>query len=187
MLWPRAIPVSVFYLVQSTSLDAFLWSSFMLGKEGIVLATERKVSTILIDETDTPSKISMIAPGLGVVYSGMGPDARVLVSKARKSAQGYWQIHKEWPTALQLVKELAAIMQEYTQSGYLRCFAVVSCVAGMSFRGVRPFGVSLLVAGFEANGLPGLYQVDPSGSYWAWKASAIGKNMVSAKSFLEKR
>lgn len=53
--------------------------------------------------------------------------------------------------------------------------------------GVRPFGVSLLVAGFEADGRPGLYQVDPSGSYWAWKASAIGKNMISAKSFLEKR
>ena len=61
----------------------------------------------------------MIAPGLGLVYSGIGPDARVLVSKARKSAQSYWQIHKEWPTALQIVKDLAGIMQEYTQSGYL--------------------------------------------------------------------
>jgi 20S proteasome subunit alpha 2 len=30
-------------------------------------------------------------------------------------------------------------------------------------------------------------QVDPSGSYFAWKASAIGKNMVNAKTFLEKR
>lgn len=29
--------------------------------------------------------------------------------------------------------------------------------------------------------------MDPSGSYFAWKASAIGKNMVNAKSFLEKR
>jgi 20S proteasome subunit alpha 2 len=30
-------------------------------------------------------------------------------------------------------------------------------------------------------------QVDPSGSYWPWKACAIGKNMVNAKTFLEKR
>jgi 20S proteasome alpha/beta subunit len=29
--------------------------------------------------------------------------------------------------------------------------------------------------------------VDPSGSYFAWKASAIGKNMANAKTFLEKR
>lgn len=51
---------------------------------------------------------------------------------------------------------------------------------------MRPFGVSLLVAGCDENG-PQLYQVDPSGSYFAWKASAIGKNMANAKTFLEKR
>lgn len=56
-----------------------------------------------------------------------------------------------------------------------------------SHRGVRPFGVSLLVAGWDISSGPTLYQVDPSGSYWAWKASAIGKNMVNAKTFLEKR
>jgi 20S proteasome alpha/beta subunit len=53
--------------------------------------------------------------------------------------------------------------------------------------GVRPYGVSLLVAGFDANRGATLYQVDPSGSFWAWKASAIGKNMTNAKTFLEKR
>ena len=44
--------------------------------------------------------------------------------------------------------------------------------------GVRPFGVSLMMAGYDDNG-PQLYQIDPSGTYFAWKASAIGKNMVS--------
>jgi 20S proteasome alpha/beta subunit len=61
-------------------------------------------------------------------------------------------------------------MQEYTQSG-----------------GVRPFGVSLLVAGLDGDGTPALYQVDPSGAYFGWKATAIGKSYVSAKNFLEKR
>jgi len=42
---------------------------------------------------------------------------------------------------------------------------------------VRPFGVSLMMAGYDDNG-PQLYQIDPSGTYFAWKASAIGKNMV---------
>ncbi len=51
---------------------------------------------------------------------------------------------------------------------------------------MRPFGVSLLMAGYDDNG-PQLYQIDPSGSYFAWKASAIGKNMTNAKTFLEKR
>lgn len=53
--------------------------------------------------------------------------------------------------------------------------------------GVRPFGVSLLVIGYDDVNGPSLYQVDPSGSYFAWKASAIGKNMINAKTFLEKR
>ena len=36
-------------------------------------------------------------------------------------------------------------------------------------------------------GGPSLYQVDPSGSYFPWKATAIGKSAQSAKTFLEKR
>lgn len=56
-----------------------------------------------------------------------------------------------------------------------------------SYSGVRPFGVSLLVAGYDEEAGPMLYQVDPSGSYFAWKATAIGKNMINAKTFLEKR
>jgi 20S proteasome subunit alpha 2 len=32
-----------------------------------------------------------------------------------------------------------------------------------------------------------LYQVDPSGAAFGWKASAIGKNYINAKSFLERR
>ena len=58
----------------------------------------------------------------------------------------------------QLVKSTASVMQEYTQSG-----------------GVRPFGVSLLVAGMDGDGVPRLFQVDPSGAYFGWKATAIGK------------
>eukprot|EP00970_Alexandrium_tamarense_P020785 scaffold15676_cov172-Alexandrium_tamarense.AAC.1 len=61
-------------------------------------------------------------------------------------------------------------MQEYTQSG-----------------GVRPFGVSLLMAGMDGDGTRRLFQVDPSGAYFGWKATAIGKNYVNAKNFLEKR
>jgi 20S proteasome subunit alpha 2 len=110
-----------------------------------------------------------LAANAGVTYAGMGPDFRVLYRKGRKAAQKYFlQYHDPIPVS-QLVRETAAIMQEFTQSG-----------------GVRPFGVSLLVAGYDDDG-PQLYQVDPSGSYWAWKASAIGKNSVNAKTFLEKR
>lgn len=143
-----------------------------------------------------------------MVYAGMGPDYRVLVDRARKvSHTGYKRIYNEYPPTRILVQDVARVMQEATQSG-----------------GVRPYGVSLLVAGWDdgvlpeqekeaaaeemegvekdgegekkkasgktggiLKGGPSLYQVDPSGSYFPWKATAIGKSATSAKTFLEKR
>lgn len=142
-----------------------------------------------------------------MVYSGMGPDYRVLVDRARKvSHTGYKRIYNEYPPTRILVQDVARVMQEATQSG-----------------GVRPYGVSLLIAGWDEGVLPEeeqtgmtggagaggdeegaktklsgktggilkggpmLYQVDPSGSYFPWKATAIGKSATTAKTFLEKR
>eukprot|EP00123_Amoebidium_parasiticum_P019531 comp26384_c0_seq1/m.47102 comp26384_c0_seq1/g.47102 ORF comp26384_c0_seq1/g.47102 comp26384_c0_seq1/m.47102 type:complete len:235 (-) comp26384_c0_seq1:32-736(-) len=135
---------------------------------GVVLATEKKMPTLLIDEASLV-KVSKVTDHIGMVYSGMGPDARVLLRKARKLAQQYYRVYMDPIPVSQCVREVAGVMQDYTQSG-----------------GVRPFGVSLLLAGYEG-GQPKLYQVDPSGSYFAWKASAIGKNFINAKTFLEKR
>lgn len=55
-----------------------------------------------------------------------------------------------------------------------------------NFSGVRPFGVSLLICGFD-NDRPYLFQCDPSGAYFAWKATAMGKNSTNGRTFLEKR
>lgn len=138
------------------------------ARNGVVVATEKKLPP-LMDETSL-ERVSHITSTIGMVYSGMGPDARLLLRKARKQAQVYQRFYKEPIPVLALVKEVASIMQDYTQSG-----------------GVRPFGVSLLIAGIEEDGSPQLYQVDPLGSYFGWKASAIGKNMINARTFLEKR
>ncbi|KAG7106929.1 Dicer-like protein 2 like [Verticillium longisporum] len=168
-----------------------------LATNGIVLATEKKSSSPLADPSSL-SKISLVTPNIGMVYSGMGPDYRVLVDKARKvSHTGYKRIYNEYPPTRILVQDVAKVMQEATQSG-----------------GVRPYGVSLLIAGWDEGilpedeekeaaegeekkpsgktggilkGGPMLYQVDPSGSYFPWKATAIGKSATSAKTFLEKR
>jgi 20S proteasome subunit alpha 2 len=93
-----------------------------------------------------------------------------IVQRARKASQVYLTQYGEVQPVSQLVKQIAGTMQEYTQRG-----------------GVRPFGISLLVGGVDGDGTPGLFQVDPSGAYFSWKATAIGKNYVNAKNFLEKR
>uniref|UniRef100_A0A915I0W9 Proteasome subunit alpha type 2 n=1 Tax=Romanomermis culicivorax TaxID=13658 RepID=A0A915I0W9_ROMCU len=95
---------------------------------------------------------------------------RVLVDNARKKAVSYELQYGEESSPKELVNELATVMQEYTQSG-----------------GVRPFGVSLLVGGWDRENGPILYQVDPSGARFTWKATALGKNYVNSRTFLEKR
>jgi 20S proteasome subunit alpha 2 len=62
-------------------------------------------------------KVAVICPNIGIVYSGMGPDFRILVAKARKSAQAYWKIYGEYPPTRVLTQELATVMQQATQSG----------------------------------------------------------------------
>jgi 20S proteasome subunit alpha 2 len=138
------------------------------AKDGVVLAAENKVKSILYEEQSV-HKVEKIDDHIGMVYSGMGPDFRVLVKQARKIAQEYRLIYGEPIPTTQLVQKVAAVVQEYTQSG-----------------GVRPFGVSLLIAGWDES-RPYLFQCDPSGAYFAWKATALGKNFVNGRTFLEKR
>ena len=88
----------------------------MTATNGVVIATEKKTPTFLVEQ-DSVLKIVPICQSMGFVYSGMGPDARVLVDKARKLVQEYKRIYMEEPSVATLVKEVAAVMQEYTQSG----------------------------------------------------------------------
>lgn len=137
---------------------------------GVVLATEKKQKTTLHDDRSI-NKIESVGKNVGMVYSGMGPDYRLIVKYARKLTQQYVMMYDDEIPTVQMVRRVADVMQEYTQSG-----------------GVRPFGVSLLIAGWDADeGSPYLYQCDPSGAYFAWKATAIGKNHINGKTFLEKR
>ena len=51
--------------------------------------------------------------------------------------------------------------------------------------GLRPFGVSLLYAGWDPHYEFQLYHSDPSGNYSGWKATCIGANNGTAQSLLK--
>ncbi|XP_035658153.1 proteasome subunit alpha type-2-like [Branchiostoma floridae] len=147
-------------------LDGF----FPTASNGVVLATEKKQKSVLYDEHSV-HKVEMITKNVTKIYSDLTPAylPRLLVRHARRIAQNYFLTYQEQIPTTQLVQKVAYVMQEYTQSG-----------------GVRPFGVSLLVAGWDED-RPYLFQCDPSGAYFAWKATAMGKNFINGKTFLEKR
>ncbi|KAF5337719.1 hypothetical protein D9611_014517 [Ephemerocybe angulata] len=75
------------------------------ASNGIVIAAEKKTSSILIDDS-VIDRVAVICPNIGIVYSGMGPDFRVLVTKARKSAQAYWKIYGTYPRHESLHRKL---------------------------------------------------------------------------------
>lgn len=137
------------------------------AKNGVVIATE-KSSTILVDE-DSYHKVQNISDTIGCTYAGIGPDFYSVIKKARKDCLKYEQIYRDKISVYLLAKNLAELMQEYTQAG-----------------GRRPFGVSMLLAGIDHDG-PRLYQVEPSGAFHSYKATALGKNSPNAENFLEKR
>lgn len=64
---------------------------------------------------------------------------------------------------------IASLKQKYTQSN-----------------GRRPFGISCLIGGFDYDGVPHLYQTEPSGIYYEWKANATGRSAKTVREFLEK-
>jgi 20S proteasome subunit alpha 3 len=53
------------------------------------------------------------------------------------------------------------------------------------YGGLRPFGVSLLYAGWDKHYGFQLYHSDPSGNYSGWKATCIGENANNANSILK--
>lgn len=85
-------------------------------------------------------------------------------------AQSFRLTCEDAPSIDYMARFIAKTQQSYTQRG-----------------GVRPFGVSSMIAGFDSNNAPQLYLADPGGTYSAWKANAIGgRNEKAVQEFLEK-
>jgi len=132
---------------------------------GVVLAVEKRITSKLI-EPSSYEKIFQIDEHIAAAPSGIIADARVLVDRARLEAQVYRLTYGEPVPLTVLVKKICDLKQAHTQYG-----------------GVRPFGAALLMAG--VNEKPELYETDPSGAYFEWKAVAIGSGRNTAMAIFE--
>ena len=135
---------------------------------GVVLAAEKKEVSNLFVPTRESGKLYKMDDHVLVSVSGVVADANMLIDMGRLHSQRHIYAQGTPIYCEQLVRYLADQKHVYTQMG-----------------SSRPFGVSLMYAGWDAVQGFQLYCSDPSGNYAAWKAHATGKNSVNAVSTLK--
>jgi proteasome alpha subunit len=136
------------------------------NKHSVVFAVEKKNSEL--QEVIGSEKIFKIDDHIGVAIAGLTADARVLVDRARVQAQVNLLNYDEKISVKDSTLNICEYLQLFTQNA-----------------GVRPFGVSLLIAGVDSDGKASLYLTDPSGAMWGYKAFAIGAGATEARAYLE--
>lgn len=135
------------------------------SKDGVVIAVEEKPRKLQISES--AHKIFQIDEHIGFAAAGYIPDARSQADAARFFAQSNRMIYDEAVDVESVAKHLADQCQQFTQFG-----------------GARPFGVALIIGGVDSQN--SLFLTDPSGTYIAYDAVAIGAGSDQANDFLEK-
>ncbi|CAB9511642.1 Proteasome subunit alpha type [Seminavis robusta] len=140
----------------------------ILAKDGIVMASERRITSGLLAPAKTSEKTYTLCPHASCNVAGLTADANILIEQARLRAGRYHYQYQEPIPVEQLVEYVCNYKQFYTQRG-----------------GLRPFGVAFLFAGYDEHHGFQLYQSDPSGNYSGWKATVIGANNQAGKSILK--
>jgi len=135
-------------------------------KEGVALVAFKSIHSKLV-VPESLKKIFEADDHIAVTASGLIADARRLVDIARVDAQRHRITYNEAPTVDNIARSVCDTMQVYTQYG-----------------GIRPFGVSLLIAGVDSKG-PKLFEAEPSGAMTAFKADSIGANKKEVDELLE--
>ncbi len=151
------------------AMETVKWGTLAIGicsKEGVIIAVEEKARTL--QTTNVTQKIFQVDFHIGVAAAGYIPDARIQVDKARFFSQGNRMTYDESVEIATVAKHLADQSHQFTQ-----------------YSGVRPNGVSLIIAGIDQKG-ESIYVTDPSGTYVQYAAVAIGAGSEDVNEVLEK-
>jgi len=136
-------------------------------KDGVLLVTDKRVVDKLV-VPEAVEKIWQIDDHIAATASGILSDARVLMERAQLRAQQHRLTYDSLIDVLTIVKDICDLKQICTQSA-----------------GLRPFGVSTLIAGIDGD-KPVLFETDPTGIYFQYKATAIGEGEAETEEFLHK-
>lgn len=135
-------------------------------KDGVVLAAFKRIGSSLI-VPDSHEKIFQIDKHIAAASSGLVADARKLVDFARMEAQKHRITYGSEISLENLAKKIGDHIQMFTQ-----------------YAGVRPYGVSLLIAGADKKFR--LFETDPSGALFEYRATAIGAGKKEVEALFEK-
>ena len=137
-------------------------------EDGVLIVADRGVKDMLI-VPESADKIYEIDEHIIASAAGFISDARILVNQIRITAQQHRVTYDSPVDVESIIREIADIQQQYTQHP-----------------GVRPFGVSLIVAGCNGKECK-LYTSDITGNYFEYTAVAIGENDEKIKEILRKK
>ncbi len=139
----------------------------MVCKDGVLLVADKRIAEKLIIP-ETVEKIFKIDDHIAATASGILSDARVLIERAQLRAQQHMVTYDHPVDTIAIVKDVCSLQQICTQSA-----------------GLRPFGVSLIIAGIDADG-PKLFETDPTGIYFQYWATVIGEGEPEIEEILNK-
>jgi len=136
--------------------------------EGVVLAANETPESEL-EDPEYFRKIFQLDDHVASAIAGLSSDARVLIEQARVFCQSNKLLYDEAVDIETLSKRIGDMAQIYTQHA-----------------GVRPFGVSMIIAGVDVEGAR-IFTTDPSGAYRGFKATAVGRRNDDANKLLEEK
>jgi proteasome alpha subunit len=136
--------------------------------DGVLIIADKGIKDSLIIP-ESADKIYEVDEHIMASAAGILSDARILINHIRVSAQQHRVTYDSPVDVESIIREIADIQQQYTQHP-----------------GVRPFGVSLVVAGKQGDGTK-LYTSDITGNYYEYNSVAIGENDEKIKEILRKK
>ncbi|CCK72413.1 proteasome core particle subunit alpha 5 KNAG_0K00450 [Huiozyma naganishii CBS 8797] len=158
------------------SLEAIKLGSTAIGittSEGVVLGVEKRATSPLL-ESDSIEKIVEIDRHIGCAMSGLTADARSMIEHARTSAITHDLYYDENIKVESLTQSVCDLALRFGEGA-----------AGEERLMSRPFGVALLIAGYDADDGYQLYHAEPSGTFYRYNAKAIGSGSEGAQSELQ--